>query len=124
MMIRNFEPKDVDDLVKIHQQYSSEFEIEEFKEDFKCFFVVEDEKGIITMGGVRMIPEIVILTNKDRSTRNRITGVRRLFEAIKFVSGKAGLNSLHCFIQDYDWLKILLKSGFRRTKGVSLITDL
>lgn len=124
MNIRNFEESDVPALIEIHKQYSSEFGIEEFKEDFKCFFVVEENGQVITLGGVRMIPEVVIMTNRESSIFSRVKAIRVLFSAIKFMSHRAGLNNLHCFIQDYAWLRILLRNGFRKTRGVSLITDI
>jgi len=125
MKIRNFEESDVPELIRIHEQYNEEFGIEEFKQEFKCFFTVTtDDDKIVTVGGVRMIPEIVILTDKTAKLRDRGKSVRLIFQAIKFVSSRAGLTSLHAFIQEKNWLRVLLRKGFRLTTGTSIITDL
>jgi len=125
MKIRNFQQSDITDLIRIHEQYSDQFGIEEFKEEFKCFFTVTDDSDkVIVMGGVRFIPEVVILTDKTAAFKHKAKAVRLIDQAIRFVSLKAGLNNLHAFIQEDSWLKVLLRKGYRLTKGTAIVTDL
>lgn len=125
MKIRNFEQNDLSELVRIVEQYRDQFNLDEFKQDFKCFFTVtDDEDNIVTIGGVRLIPEIVIVTDQTKNKKLRSKAVRLIDQAIKFVSRRAGIRQLHAFIQEESWLQVLFRNGYRPTKGIGIVTDL
>lgn len=125
MIIRNFESSDVPQLKEIHQQYKDEFPIEEFKDNYRAFFTVADDSGkVIIFGGVRLIPEVVIMTNKTHSPKTRIKALKLFYQAISWISAKNGLRYLHAFVQDKTWERQLIKYGFRSTKGKALVIDL
>ena len=122
MIIRNYEDKDRSDLERIHKQYINEFPLDEFDvSKFINSFVVEDDFGrVISIGGVRTIPEIILVTDKNVPVKDRREGLIRILGASSYVTERLGYNQLHAFIQDEVWLKQLIKHGFRPTKGLAV----
>ena len=83
-MIRSFDPSDLDELKRIHSlHFKDEFYLPDFM-DYICAFVVEDEQGIITFGGIRDIAECVTVTNKDRDPKDRIRALYQILDASTF----------------------------------------
>jgi citrate lyase synthetase len=123
-MIRSYHPNDLEELKRIHSLYfANEFDLPDFL-DYVCAFVVEDEQGIITFGGIRDIAESVTVTNKNRNPSDRIKALYQILDASIFVAGKMGYDQLYAFSQNPKWAKRLMKNGFRPPQGQSLILDL
>jgi citrate lyase synthetase len=123
-MIRAFIPSDLDELKRIHElHFKDEFRLPEFM-DYVCAFVVEDEKGIITMGGVRDIAECVAVTNMDRDPRTRLTALYQLLDASTFVCKRSDYDQLYVWSQNPRYTRRLIRNGFRFPQGQSLILDL
>lgn len=125
MIIRLMNEDDIPAIVNIWKQfYESEFSIEEFNSgNYKNIFVVEEDGKIIIAGGVRMIPEAVMVTNKNENFHVRIEALYKMLDALTFVAGRDS-KQLHAFVQDEVWKKFLLKQGFQSTKGTPLYLNL
>ena len=120
--IRSIDKNDLQALIKIHKEfYASEFDFPDFVSNYLCVFVIEDQNGIISAGGVRQIAESVIITDKNRSVRTRVEALNKMLQANEFVCRKFGHNQLHAFIQDSGWKEQLIKSGFVPCKGDALV---
>ncbi len=126
MNIRSFEIYDEIAVRKIHRKhYQEEFDMPDFFNKYECAFTIEDEQGILSMGGVKPILETVIVTDKDRNPQDRMKALYQMLEACAFVGNRRGYDQLHAFIHDPKWSKRLQKSfQFRPTKGQSLILDI
>jgi hypothetical protein len=112
------------ELKKIHTKFfNDEFSLPDFLKNYLCAVTVEDAQGIITVGGVRNIAEAVAITNKDRSVRDRRDALMTLWRAFNYIAQAHNHKELHAFIQDETWLKHLLNAGFRRTKGIAVVTE-
>jgi len=124
-MIRAYSPDDLEIARKIHERfYKHEFDLSDFLSNFNCVFTIEDNRrNIVTIGGVRPIAEVVAITNKDASVRERRDALIKLLQASLFTANSFNYDQLHVFIQDEKWLKHLLKFGFRYTKGRALVHD-
>lgn len=125
MNIRALQPGDVDKLRKIHAQfYASEFEFPDFLNNFLCcFVVVDDRNNIISGGGVRLISESVILTDKSRSVRDRFSALSQILNASEYFTRQANFCKLHAVTEDDKWKKHLNKVGFH-SRGELLVLDL
>lgn len=125
MIVRSFDPSDNEKLKKIHALfYSEEFEFPNFLKNFLCAFVVEDDNGnIITAGGVRNIPELILITDKSKSVRDRKLGLLEALQISNYVCKHWKHKHIHVFVQEDNWLKRLLRSGFRKPKGQPVIID-
>jgi hypothetical protein len=118
MIIRNYQDSDLEQLKIIHERYyKEEFSISEFYQNFlNLFSVVEDDK-IISVGGVRLIAESVIVTDKGYSARQRREALLMMLQSQTFITGRNNYHQLHAFIQDKNWEKQLLEYGFKPCKG-------
>lgn len=126
MNIRALKEEDVDKIREIHSRfYKHEFEFPDFLNNFLCSFIVSDDKeGIITAGGVRLIAEVIAITDKGKSVRKRRSGLYQVLDASMFITKKADFNELHAFIQDEKWYNHLKSIGFLPSKGKSLVLEL
>lgn len=125
MNIRALHPADIDELREIHARYySKEFEFPDFLNNFLCCFVVVDDKdSIISGGGVRLIAESVLLTDKSRSTRDRRTALLQILDASEYLAKRADFSRLHAVTENEDWKNHLSKIGFH-SRGDLLVLDL
>jgi citrate lyase synthetase len=124
MNIRSYETSDLDELKRIHSlHFANEFDLPEFLE-YLCVFVVEDEKGIITFGGIRDIAECVTVTNKDRTAKDRAKALYQILHASSYTACNLGYDQIYAWSQNRDWARHLRRVGFRPPVGQSLILDL
>ena len=124
MIIREYRPSDLEELKAIHNKYfKQEFELPNFLQNYLCAVTLEDEKGIVTIGGIRTLAEVVAVTNKDRSVRSRRAALIEMWQALNYIAAAHNYKELHAFIQDEAWLKQLLNAGFRKTKGLALVSE-
>lgn len=124
MIIRGFSADDVNQLIQIHDRfYKDEFSLDEFNRVFLEVFVVEEDKKIISVGGVRTIAESVIVTNKDIIATKRREALTQMLQAQSFICNRFGFNQLHAFVQDKLWEKRLIKTGFKHCKGNALFIE-
>jgi len=122
MNIRLFNRADNPDIEEIHKKfYKDEFFFPDFCSNFLECFIVENGEGIITVGGLRPLVEAVVITNKDKSVRDRRTALLKLMLANEWTARAHGFHEIHAFIQDPTWQRHLEKYGFVPTKGNSLV---
>ena len=122
MITRAFDSGDVEKAREIHARFfANEFTFPDFLKGFYCSFVVEDDKGIVSAGGVRPICESIIITDKDRSVKDRKYALAQVLQASMFICDSYKFNELTAFIQDAEWERHLSKVGFVPTKGKSLV---
>lgn len=123
-MIRAFTPSDIDELKRIHELYfEKEFNLPDFM-SYVCAFVVEDDKGILTFGGIRDIAECVAVTNMERSPQDRIKALYQLLDASTFVCKNSDYDQMYVWSGDIKYIRRLRKNGFRLSEKQSLILDL
>lgn len=123
-MIRSLLPSDIDELKRLHELYwKDEFDFPKFMQ-YICAFVVEDELGIVTAGGVRTIAECAIVTDLSRDPRVRIRALYQMLDASKFVCQRSGYDQIYAWSQNPRYTRRLMKNGFRLPPGQSLILDL
>ena len=125
MIIRGYSNRDFNQLSKIHhEQYADEFSIDEFStNNYLGHFSVLDDDQLISTGGVRLIPEVVVVTDKNRPVKIRREALIKVLQASGYMVGNLGHTQLHAFVQDQVWLEQLLKRGFRKTAGQSVVID-
>lgn len=127
MIIRAVQESDFNQLREIHSLfYKDEFSFPDFVTNYLCSFVVIDaESGkIICASGIRTILESIALTDKRFNTRIRREALIKILDVSSYISAKNGFDQIHCFVQDCNWEKQLIKHGFNYTKGHSLVLNL
>lgn len=123
-MIRSVEKTDLDEIKRIWGLYfRDDFELPDFF-DYLCAFVVEDDKGVLTIGGVRDVAECTIITNKERDVIDRIKALYHIFEASVYVARQSGYDQLYAFSNDVRWSNRLRRNGFRPHHAKALVLDI
>ena len=126
MNIRAITLKDIEILKDLHYRfYKDEFEFPDFLNNFLSSFVVTDDNDkIIIGGGVRLITESVIVTDKNYPIKDRRLALLEILRASMFTAARENYNELHAFVQDDKWMRHLKTHGFRDTKGKALVINL
>lgn len=122
MEIRAFEEKDIEPVVALYNRfYSSDgTKCTDFTRDFLCAFTAEDDNGIISIGGVRLIAEACLVTNKDRTTRERVKALREILKVSGFIARDHRFDWLHAITDDPTWAHQMRQNGFV-DRGVDLL---
>jgi hypothetical protein len=122
MIIRGLSPRDIPQVSRIHERFhKTEFSLEEFNQNYLSQFGVFENERLITAGGVRLIPEVVIVTDQENSVRERRAALYYMLQTSLYIAGNNGYDSIHAFVQDEGWLRHLLKVGFKPTVGTSVV---
>lgn len=122
MKLRSLTANDIEELKKIHDVHFKEsFEFPDFQRYYGTFCILDDDKNIIIAGGVRPLLEAVLITNKDRSVRERREALLMALATCEGLARTTGDNQLHAFVKDLTFSKVLQKYGFKSTSGESLV---
>jgi hypothetical protein len=124
MTIRACTFDDLAEIKRIHELY---FKEEFFLPDFMRYisaFVVEDDKGIVTVGGIRDIAECVTVTDMSRNAIDRFRALRQILDASTFACRQWNYDQMYVWSQNPKWARRLKLNGFRPPQGQSLIFDL
>ena len=127
MKVREFEINDIEKVQEIHQKYFSDLEFPDFFKGFLCAFTITDDGDeIIVSGGVRLIPELTLLTDKSFAPSVRIKALLKSLQVSSYVCKNTSpdLTQLHAFVSDNIWAKQLQLYGFRSIKSQALVMDI
>jgi|ERR1043165_6209357 hypothetical protein len=118
-MIRPLTKNNYNLIKRIYEKhYKEEFDLPDFINNFICAFnITNQNEEIISVVSVRTIAEAIVLTDKDKSLRDRAAALKEGLAACKVITYNSGYDQLHAFIQDDIWLKRLKKEGFKDCKG-------
>lgn len=118
MEIRNYRPSDMEAATRIFNRYYSKdrfgsLTFPNMTENYLCAFTVEDEnKQIITVGGVRTVAEVTLMTDKARSTRERVNALKSVLKASAFIARQFNFDWLHAVTDDPTWANQMKQHGF------------
>lgn len=110
---------------EIHKNYyQKEFDFPDFLKEFLLVFSSVNEEGqLVSIGGVKSILEFIAITDPTKSVRDRHTSVYDLLAAANSAAKNNDYDQIHAFIQDPHWKDVMLKRGFRETKGQALVIE-
>jgi hypothetical protein len=124
-IVRQLRETDLPQLRKIHEEYyKNEFDMDElFENSIGLFAVTDEQDNIICVTSIRPIAEAVLMTDKNRTVRERRSALFMVLDVAEFITKKAGFEQLHVFIQDEQWIRHLTKAevGFKPTAGKALV---
>lgn len=122
MNIRNFRSSDIQELERIHQQYKDEFPLDVFEDrNFIGMFTAHEDNKPIIIGGVRTLTEMVIVTDKEASVRERREALYKSLDVATYLCNTNNYPELHSFVQDDIYMRVLLRRGFKIAKGTALV---
>ncbi len=112
MKIRALVPSDLFELQKLHERYYSEFDFPRFGNMLNAFVITDSKEEIIIAGGVELVGEAVLVTNKEKS---RIKIGKALVEAQRcsmFTCRVKGIKDMYAFVKDDEYASHLKQHGF------------
>jgi hypothetical protein len=116
MDIRAFKPSDVEPVKKLFDKFYNVNKQEDFPDltkDKLCSFIVENSNhNIITAGCIRSIAEICLITDKDKSVRQRVYALYEVLHATKHIAREFGFDWLHAITDDPIWASQMKDNGF------------
>lgn len=118
---------DVDKIKEIHEKFYPDLEFPDFFNGFMCAFVInEDDDTIILAGGVRLIAESIVITNKDLTAAARVRALLKALEISTHVCKNTSPNitQLHAFVGEKFWANQLKEHGFRKMVSEALVLDI
>lgn len=125
MLVRTLKESDLPKIQEIHKNfYAGEFDLEEmFSNSIGLFAITDENDKIICVGGVRPIAEVVLITDKNRTVKERRSALLKVLDASEFVAKNSGFDQIHIFVKDEDWVRHLMKTevGFKPTVGKALV---
>lgn len=122
MNLRSLTASDISELKLIHDKhFSSEFNFPDFTKFFGTFCILDDDERIILAGGCKPLMEAILITDKDRSVKERKEALLMALSTSEGLCNVVGDNQLHAFVKDEFFAKHLRKYGFKNTSGESLV---
>ena len=124
MIIRGLSSNDIGKLKEVHERYyKDKFPFPDFIDNYiGTFTVVDDSNRVITGGGLRVIPEAVIITDKSFSPSQREKALLMVLDVALYLVRKNRFSQLHAFVEDDpNWVHVLKKHGFRDIVGTGLV---
>src|ERR1043165_2401826 len=101
MNIRSLSEDDDFILRKIHQKfYRDEFNFPDLKKFIFKYVITDNNDQIITAGGIKILAEGILLTDKARSPRERLEALYEAMDLNRAFCQNANIEQLHVFIQD------------------------
>lgn len=118
MNIRSYQLQDADEAKRIFDRYYSkdtqgELIFPNMAENYLCAFTVEDNnQKIVTVGGVRTIAEVTLMTDKARSVKDRVIALKQVLKASGFIARNFRFDWLHAVTDDPTWASQMKQHGF------------
>jgi hypothetical protein len=125
MTIRKLRLTDIPGLYEIWKKYYiNDFTFPDFYEKYLFSNIIVDENDqIISLGAVRVIPEAVFITDKNRSIRQRKFALESLLELTMIELKDRKFDQLHAQVNDENWKNVLVKYGFNKCAGTVLVKN-
>jgi hypothetical protein len=122
-MIRSLRKDDFSELQRIYNKfYKDEFSFPDFVTNYLNAFVIMNERcELVSVVGIRSILECVVLTDKDKSSRDKYNTLKEGLDTVSVIAKLNNYHELHAFVQDETWKNALFKQGFKPTKGEALV---
>jgi hypothetical protein len=110
--------EDIPILDALHKKYYPEFENPGFYDkDYITRFIISGSEGIITGGGVRLVGEINLVTDKSQNVHSIGEALLHSLKISSDACKMRGIELLYAFIQDEKYKKHLINIGFDPIKG-------
>jgi len=118
MEVRAYKPEDVEEAKRIFDKFYAKdnygsLTFPDMTNEYLCAFTIlgNDDK-IITTGGVRVIAEITLITDKNRAIKERVLALREVLKISSFIAREFRFDRLHAVTDDPTWANQMQEVGF------------
>lgn len=130
MIISPVSMSDKADIDRIYNKWYSQNEYPPFWErsdsnKFQCSFTVKQKNGeLIVAGGVKLIAEVIFLTDKDQPVKTRFEALLQALGSSIIIAQGMKYQHLHAFVNgDEQYVKHMKKFGFKDLNANLLMLD-
>lgn len=116
---------DLEKLREIHEKfYQEEFNFPDFSKNWlSTFKIINGNNELITAGGIKLFPELVLLTDQNASASNRAFGLNAALQIATLVANNH--DGVFCSVKkDSKWHEQLRSVGFRDAQDHNMILSL
>jgi len=127
MKVKELTPEDIGKIRELHEKFYSDLEFPDFFNGFMCAFLIDDDDDkLILAGGVRLIAESIVITNKDMFPSTRVQALLKALDVSIHVCKNTSPNitQLHAFVGEAFWSNQLQRHGFRKMISEALVLDI
>jgi len=128
MKVEHLNPEYFRQVVRIHEKhFRNEFPLENILDSkiLNQLVIVDNDDNVITFGGIKLLFELFLVTDLDRSPRDRVLALKTFLNKAITEARRKEFEQVHCFPSEIgDWVEILGKVGFSQTKGRALYMNL
>lgn len=112
LRIRAFTPEDLPAIKELHCRYYSELGFPDFLK-LIVGFIIENEKGIIMAGGLELVAEAVLVTNKSQTGFAIGKALVEAQRCMLYTAKQFNIKELYAFVKDeHDYVSHLKQHGF------------
>jgi len=113
MIIRKIEYDDIPELQELFNKFREcDGDFPNFFENFIGNFIIKNDNDIVLAGGLRVVPECVLIMNKDIHVRERRQALYIGNEICKELAKSTGHTGIHAYVQSDRWARHVRKLGF------------
>ena len=124
MIIKQLDEQSFNQIKEIHNKYfSDQFDLNDLFNNkiLDQIVVCDDNNKVITYGGIKLLFEVVAVTDLNRSARDRKQALIKMLDVIISIAEKKKFEQIHCFPTfNEKWTEHLKDIGFKQTKGTAL----
>ena len=113
MKVRGMKREDVEKVKELHCKHYPDLDFPDFFNGFYGAFIIEEDDEMIMGGGVQMIGEAVLVTDKDKNEMKIGRALIEAQKAVLYLGNRFGLEEIVAFIKDNDaYARHLVRHGF------------
>ena len=109
-----------------NKYFKDDFAFPDFFKSCLCAIKVTDSEGnLVTAGGIKLIPELVMVTDLGALHVQRVRALKRALEFAKYAVKKNSMDHFHAGVKaGSTWEHHLLKTGFKESADKLLVLHL
>jgi N-acetylglutamate synthase-like GNAT family acetyltransferase len=112
LSIRAFTPEDLPKIKELHCRYYSHLGFPDFLK-LIVGFIIENEKGIVMAGGLELVAESVLVTNKSQTSFAIGKALMEAQKCMLYTARQFNIKELYAFVKDEsDYVSHLKQHGF------------
>jgi hypothetical protein len=105
-------PRDIDKIRKVHERWYPDLEMPDFDDMFSAFIIEDENNEMIMAGGVQMLAEALLVTDKNKSRIKIGKALVVAQGACLHTCQEFGIKELLALVDNEDYARHLIRHGF------------
>lgn len=109
MKIRRYVPSDASVIDEIYQRSDRDFRLPDLKHCLELVVIENDEGQVIGLGAIQILPELVLVLDIDRPSKEKVTALKELVSTAELVASNYGFSEVYAFPDSKSYAGVLAK---------------